>query len=75
MVAGGGSGDSSSYGLSTAGMEAIGYTGGGVLAICLIPQIGKIIITRSARDISYAWSVLYMVSVLGLSPTLLLLVI
>jgi uncharacterized protein with PQ loop repeat len=60
MIAGGG-GSSSGYGLSPAAMDAIGYTGGGVLAICLIPQIGKIIITRSARDISYAWSVLYMV--------------
>lgn len=34
------------YGLSQAGTDAIGYTGGGVLSICLIPQIAKCIITR-----------------------------
>jgi hypothetical protein len=61
MIAGDGS--SGSHGLSPAAMDAIGYTGGCVLAICLIPQIGKIVITRSARDISYAWSVLYLVGV------------
>jgi hypothetical protein len=60
MIAGDGS-SSGSHGLSPAAMDAIGYTGGCVLAICLIPQIGKIVITRSARDISYAWSVLYLV--------------
>jgi hypothetical protein len=59
MVPGNGS---SSHGLSPAAMDAIGYTGGCVLAICLVPQIGKIVWTRSARDISYAWSVLYLVS-------------
>ncbi|KAF6256185.1 hypothetical protein COO60DRAFT_140977 [Scenedesmus sp. NREL 46B-D3] len=58
MIGGDGS---SSHGLSPAAMDAIGYTGGCVLAICLIPQIGKIVITRSARDISYAWSVLYLI--------------
>ncbi|WIA43900.1 hypothetical protein OEZ86_010306 [Tetradesmus obliquus] len=60
MIAGGGSGGGS-YGLSPAAMDAIGYAGGGVLAVCLIPQIGKIVLTRSARDISYAWSVMYMI--------------
>lgn len=59
-------------GLSDAGTDAIGFVGGGVLAICLIPQIGKIVLTRSAQDISYAWSVLYM---LGLSLSLVYLIL
>ena len=41
------------------GKNAIGYVGGGLLAVCLIPQIVKLLITRSARDISLAWSFLY----------------
>lgn len=43
-----------------AGKDAIGYVGGGLLAVCLIPQIVKLLITRSARDISLAWSFLYL---------------
>ena len=46
--------------LSQAGKDALGYTGGGLLAVCLIPQIAKLLITRSARDISLAWTLLYL---------------
>jgi hypothetical protein len=41
-------------------MNALGFTGGGLLAICLIPQIIKLLVTRSARDISLSWTVLYL---------------
>lgn len=51
-------------GLSDASVDAIGFVGGGVLAVCLIPQIGKIVLTRSARDIAYAWSLLYCLGLL-----------
>jgi uncharacterized protein with PQ loop repeat len=46
--------------IDEAGKNAIGYVGGGLLAVCLIPQIVKLLITRSARDISLAWSFLYL---------------
>jgi hypothetical protein len=46
--------------LSQAGKDALGYTGGGLLAVCLIPQIAKLLITRSARDISLLWTLLYL---------------
>eukprot|EP00775_Hariotina_reticulata_P014603 gene14603-14734_t len=48
-------------GISSSAMDAVGYAGGAVLALCLIPQVAKIIITRSARDISIAWSILYLI--------------
>lgn len=54
MGPGGGGG-----GLTNAQQDAIGYVGGGILAICLIPQVAKVVVTRSARDISISWSVLY----------------
>lgn len=54
MGPGGGGG-----GLTSAQQDAIGYVGGGILAICLIPQVAKVVVTRSARDISISWSVLY----------------
>lgn len=38
----------------------------------VLPQIGKIVMTRSARDISILWSLLYLI---GLSLTLSYLVI
>jgi hypothetical protein len=33
-------------GLSQSSADALGYAGGGVLAVCLIPQIARLIITR-----------------------------
>lgn len=41
-------------------MNALGFTGGGLLAVCLIPQIIKLLVTRSARDISLSWTLLYL---------------
>ncbi|KNE56870.1 hypothetical protein AMAG_02640 [Allomyces macrogynus ATCC 38327] len=58
--------------LSTPEVEAIGYVGGVVLALCLAPQIIQVVRTRSAEDISYAWQGLYLV---GLSINLAYLVL
>ena len=41
-----------------------GYIGGGLLSLCLIPQLIKTIKTKSTKDISYIWQGL---SMLGLS--------
>ena len=38
-------------------MEWIGFTGGFVLGVCLIPQIVQCIRTQSTADISYGWQV------------------
>lgn len=43
--------------------QIIGYTGGGLLSLCLIPQILKIIKTKSGNDLSYSWQFL---SIIGL---------
>jgi len=40
-----------------------GYIGGGLLSICLIPQIVKVCSSKSAQDISYMWQIL---AILGL---------
>ncbi|KAJ3350814.1 hypothetical protein GGF32_004635 [Allomyces javanicus] len=58
--------------LSTTEVEAIGYVGGVVLALCLAPQIVQVVRTESAEDISYAWQFLYLV---GLAITLAYLVL
>jgi uncharacterized protein with PQ loop repeat len=50
-----------SSGISSLAIDAVGYAGGAALALCLIPQVAKIVITRSARDISVAWSILYLI--------------
>ena len=47
--------------------QLFGYIGGGVLAICTIPQIITMIKNQSAQDISMLWAVMYCV---GLSATL-----
>lgn len=46
--------------LSAAGRDALGYIGGGILAMSLLPQIARLLLTRSARDISILWSLLYL---------------
>jgi uncharacterized protein with PQ loop repeat len=46
--------------ISPAGMDALGYIGGGILALSLIPQIIKLLMTRSAQDISLLWSLMYL---------------
>lgn len=45
-------------------VDAIGYSGGIVLSICLIPQIYKIYETKHVENISYTWQFLY---ILGIS--------
>eukprot|EP00877_Chromochloris_zofingiensis_P004809 jgi/Chrzof1/14329/UNPLg00602.t1 len=50
--------------LSHAGRDALGYVGGGILAVCLIPQLLKLMVTRSARDISLWWAILYCIGML-----------
>ena len=44
--------------------DYIGYSGGFILSICLIPQIVKVIKTNSADDISYCWQFLYIIGLL-----------
>ncbi|ORZ32326.1 hypothetical protein BCR44DRAFT_123204 [Catenaria anguillulae PL171] len=50
-------------GLSRASIEAIGYAGGLVLAVCLAPQLHHVIKNKSADDISYIWTCMYLVGV------------
>jgi hypothetical protein len=67
-MAGGGGGGGQSIGgyvppvnpLSQRDLEILGYVGGGVLALCLVPQIARLVVNRSARDVSALWSLLYM---------------
>ncbi|CAM9715640.1 unnamed protein product [Heterosigma akashiwo] len=40
-------------------IDTLGYTGGLVIAVSLIPQIFKTHKTLSAEDISYAWQAVY----------------
>jgi uncharacterized protein with PQ loop repeat len=47
--------------LSQHQLEAVGYAGGGVLALCLVPQIARLVVNRSARDVSALWSLLYVI--------------
>ena len=44
--------------------EYIGYSGGIILSICLLPQIYIIIKTKKVDNISYMWQFLY---ILGIS--------
>ena len=39
--------------------EALGYLGGAILSVCIVPQIWKTFRTKSAGDISLAWTILY----------------
>jgi uncharacterized protein with PQ loop repeat len=41
----------------------IGYAGGIILSICLIPQIYKIIKTKKVDNISYMWQFLYIIGI------------
>ena len=41
----------------------IGYSGGIVLSICLIPQIFKVYKTKDAENISYLWQILYIIGI------------
>lgn len=46
--------------------EWIGYIGGFILSLCLLPQIIKALQTRSTEDISFIWQFMY---ITGLSGT------
>ncbi|KAF6259232.1 hypothetical protein COO60DRAFT_1460283 [Scenedesmus sp. NREL 46B-D3] len=46
--------------VSEAARDALGYVGGGVLALSLVPQVIKLLLTRSAADISLLWSLMYL---------------
>ena len=43
--------------------DIIGYIGGGILAICLIPQIYQILKTKHVENISYLWQIMYLIGV------------
>ncbi len=43
--------------------DIIGYTGGGILAVCLIPQIYQILKTKHVENISYLWQIMYLIGV------------
>lgn len=58
--------------LSHAATEALGYIGGAILGLCLIPQVYKILKTKSATDISISWSLLYLLGTLFLLAYLIL---
>lgn len=43
--------------------DTIGYSGGIILSICLLPQIYKIIKTKHVDNISYIWQILYIIGI------------
>ena len=43
--------------------DSIGYAGGVILSICLIPQILKIYKTKHVENISYIWQFLYFLGI------------
>ena len=43
--------------------DLIGYTGGIILSICLIPQIYRIIQTKEVENISLLWQLLYLTGI------------
>lgn len=43
--------------------DIIGYAGGGILAVCLIPQIYQILKTKHVENISYLWQIMYLIGV------------
>ena len=44
-------------------VDSIGYSGGAVLSICLIPQIFTIYKTKKVDNISYLWQILYIIGI------------
>ena len=44
-------------------VDAIGYSGGVILSLCLIPQIVTIIKTKQVNNISYLWQILYIIGI------------
>ena len=45
-------------------VDAIGYSGGVILSLCLIPQIVTIIKTKQVNNISYLWQFLYILGII-----------
>ena len=43
--------------------DSIGYSGGIILSICLVPQIYKIYKTKEVENISYYWQFLYITGI------------
>ena len=43
--------------------DIIGYSGGIVLSICLLPQIYKIYKTKDVDNISYLWQIMYIIGI------------
>ncbi|WIA40637.1 hypothetical protein OEZ86_013973 [Tetradesmus obliquus] len=46
--------------LADSARDALGYLGGCILALSLVPQVIKLLLTRNAADISLMWSLLYL---------------
>lgn len=44
-------------------VDAVGYSAGIILSICLIPQIYKIYKTKQVENISYSWQILYITGI------------
>ena len=47
--------------------DIVGYVGGAILALCIVPQLLKLWRSKSSRDISWAFTILY---IIGLVMTL-----
>ena len=45
-------------------VDTLGYIGGTILSICLVPQIYKIIKTKEVENISYLWQFLYILGII-----------
>ena len=45
-------------------VDVVGYSGGIILSICLVPQIYKIIKTKEVENISYMWQLLYITGII-----------
>ena len=43
--------------------DTLGYAGGIILSLCLIPQIYKIINTKEVENISYLWQFMYLTGI------------
>jgi len=44
-------------------VDSIGYSGGIVLSVCLIPQIYTIYKSKKVDNISYIWQIMYIIGV------------
>lgn len=44
-------------------IDYLGYAGGFILSLCLIPQIIKIIQTKEVENISYLWQLMYITGI------------